>query len=308
MMARKLVCYGLVLTPSLLLGFIGLGARAYQETYEFDHFNDQQERLAQAYIHLAKATVDLPARVHTPSDARKIRKIGNLWARAVLEGKAKTVPILDIEESTSWVVCEEIISLKARLSWSLWRVAQYEIEKQNYDRAARDLATSFVVCQATKGMNLFTTTQASKRQEMVLSRLAEINPYVSVRVRQEVKSLVARVKVLDADSKERMNRVRTALKVAGIESSAETFGNGESLNYWKRLYANAEKIVSSYERHWDAYCKSADNRVCLAGPMPRALVFKHQNKPLSVPVAPFYAGRVPTYVSPYSGTLAMADH
>jgi len=304
MIARKLVYYGLVLTPSLMLGFIGLGARAYRETFEFDHYSPAQNEQARPYFSLLKATKDLPPVVNEAADADQIRRIGRLWADAVLSGKARTVPVLDLDESTSWVVCEEITSSKARLSWALWRAAQFELEQHRYDRAAQDLATSYVVSQATKGMNLFTITQANKRQEMVLNRLIEINPYLSLAVRQDVKRLFEKVHGMDQDTAERLKLVRTALKVSGVESAAQTFGTRDNYNYWKRLYLNTEKSISSLQKRWTAYCASADNLVCLAGPMPSELIKKNEIKRPPVNFRPYYAGRPPSY----GYALALADH
>lgn len=304
MFARKLVYYGLVLTPALMLGFIGLGARAYRETFEFDRYNAEQDALASVYIDLVRSASDMPALVNGESDLQKIRAVGWKWSEAVLSGRAKTVPVINLDESTTWVLCEEIASSKSRLAWGLWRAAQHELERGRYDRAAKDLAVSYVVSQATKGMNLFTIAQGSKRQEMVLNRIMEIQPYLSLNTRRELKGLFARVREMEADTAERLKIVGTALKVSKVESVSTVFGSEQNFTYWKRLYTNAQKSVSSLESCWVAYCSSADDRVCRTGPMPKELVYKYDHKRPKFASRPMFAGAPPSY----RYFLAQADH
>lgn len=304
MTARKLVYYGLVVSPSLLLGFIGLGARAYQESYDFEHFTKGQDDCTRFYVELVKAANSLPPVRDDQQSIAASRQIGQKWSDAVLSSRARTIPVLDVDQSTSWVVCEEITSAKARVSWSLWRTAQASIEKRDYDQAARDLSTSYVVNQATKGMNLFTIMQACKRQELVLNRLTEISPYISRNVRSDIKNLVARVRHLDGETSASLRRVKASLKIESLESESQITDELDKVAYWTRLYGNSERSVQNLEKKWRVFCDAALSQATAIGPMPSELVYRHELKMPQNNYRPFYAGRFP----PHGYMVAYRSH
>jgi len=295
MTARKLVYYGLVVSPSLLLGFIGLGARAYKEPYDFEHFDNGQDACARSYVDLIRITNSLPSVLDNKTNIKAVRQVGQAWSKAVLTSQAKTIPVLDIDQSTSWVVCEEVTSAKARVSWSLWRIAQWSIENRDYDQAARDLAVSYVVNQATKGMNLFTIAQASKRQELVINRLTEISPYLSNQARVETKNLVARVRELDDDTTSRLRMARVCLKVACSDTENQASENASNQAYWTRLYDNSERSVSNLGKKWKAFRIMAGSQTSLTGPMPKNLIYKHEMRPAATSDQRYYTRHYPPH-------------
>jgi hypothetical protein len=174
MSARKLVYQGLVLGPVVLLGYLGLGARAYQDPFEFRSFTATDEAVMMAYVVPMRAIAGLTGLSDDQAGRAAVRHIARVWVSEFRRGKLKPLPSDDPSMGPDFGAKDEVLLARWRILAELGRVSQVD-ERDGLNRdAADDLVLALEVAQIAKQTDLGTLRESANRQSALVRRLESI--------------------------------------------------------------------------------------------------------------------------------------
>lgn len=178
MSARKLVCQGLVLGPVVMLGFLGLGARAYHDAYDFDAFGDKEEAIIASYVAPMREVNGLPATLKQRKCREITRAVASHWVALLHQGKLKPMPG---GASEDYAAKDQVLMGRYRLIEALNRCATAELEHGGYSKAADDTLLAMHLAQIAKETDLATIYTSARRQSMLQCRLEHVVRHLPAR-------------------------------------------------------------------------------------------------------------------------------
>jgi hypothetical protein len=200
MLARKLVYEALMLGPVVMLGFLGVGARANRETFTFDAFTDREQATVGAYIGPLKEVDGLPYDFTEPGSQVKARLVASHWIASLRRGELRPLPVSRMEPADDSPVFDQIVRARCRIIEALTRCQHYEFNRGDYAAAARDLMLQIEVSQVAKGTSLQTVYASALRQALLEDRLRGIAPRLTEKSKLEIGRRLARLVGEDSDA------------------------------------------------------------------------------------------------------------
>lgn len=193
MSARKLVYQGLVLGPVVLLGYLGLGARAYSDPFEFHAFSAADEAVMLAYLKPMRQYERLTWSFNTHEKRQGVRSIAGFWVAEFRTGRLKPLPYGEESPSIDSGARDQVLLARARLLASLGRVAEMDENAGRYGAAADDLVLALEVAQIGKQTDLETLCSSARRQSTLVARLDCVTRKLSPEHRKNVALSLVRI-------------------------------------------------------------------------------------------------------------------
>jgi hypothetical protein len=180
----------------MLLGFIGLGARAHREPFFFPGFSPREEAIVGEYVELMRSSDRLPMSIRNLNDRKTIREAGAIWARKELDGKLANIPVVGSTDSDGSIK-EQIMIAQRDLVWLLMKSASIEQSEGHYDQSADDLAMATIVSQVGKTSDLSTVSQSCRRQCILYSQILSLVPQISEKTKAKLARSIAMMRQKD---------------------------------------------------------------------------------------------------------------
>jgi len=200
MVARKLVYQALTLGPVVMLGFLGVGARANRETFAFDAYGSREQAVVDAYVVPLREAEDLPRRYRAPHARHVARAVASQWVKLLHRGKLQPLPTARGDQREECNAVDQIVACRCRILEALTRCEFAELSARDYHAAVEDILLQMEIAEIAKSTDLQTIYSSALRQELLEQKLRNIAPHLSAGTKLAVAARLAALAREDSDT------------------------------------------------------------------------------------------------------------